>query len=86
MKDHLITEENQKQECGYCHNTLTGSWESVHEQEIHYKKTTCDCCNKEAWLKADFLGSGHDTWNEKKKPSKPLDDHIREIKDTEIVG
>jgi len=86
MKDHLIQEEDQRQECGYCHNALQGKWESIHLHEIHYKKTTCGECERDAWVKADFLGSGHDEWNEKKKPVKPLDDHITEIEDMKVVG
>ena len=74
-----MKEQIKAEQCGYCHTALEGSWVSVHEQELHYKKTTCSGCEKESWVKADFLGDGNDSWSEKKKPGKPLDDFIKEI-------
>jgi len=83
VKDHLIKED--KQDCGYCHSRLSGPWESVHEGDIHYKRTTCGDCSKDVWIKAGYMGDGHDSWNEKGKPEKSLDDHITEIESIKII-
>jgi len=80
MKD----EEDFLEKCGYCHHSL-GEWSSVHEKDVHYKKSTCGSCEKETWVKADFMGSGHDEWNKREKPKKPLDDHIKEIETVKVL-
>jgi phage FluMu protein Com len=67
MKDHLMTEAHLKVVCPYCSKDINEEvWESKHDDEIHYKQMSCDC-GKNVWIRVDFHGSGHDSWDGTKK-------------------
>lgn len=78
---HLFTEEDFLRQCPYCRRELTKAnsfnWSSKFEGEIHYKFFNCDCGN-ELKIKVSFHGSGHDSWNKKKK-QRTIDDKIKEV-------
>lgn len=82
---HLVKEEDQKENCGYCSTPVDSEWKSVHIGDKHYKSTICTKCGKDIMIKVGFLGSGHDSWSEKKKPKKPIDEHIKEVETIKIV-
>ena len=48
--------------CLYCSESLSEEvWRSEWREHVHhYKSVKCDDCGKKNWLKASFLGSGHD--------------------------
>lgn len=67
MKEHLMTETHQKVVCPYCSKDIRKeAWESRHDDEIHYKQMSCEC-GKKVWIRVDFHGSGHDSWDSSKK-------------------
>lgn len=64
MRDHLIKQEECKQCCLYCNKNLSGNkWNSEWDGGNHYKITKCSC-GKKVRVEVDFIGSGHDDWNE----------------------
>jgi len=68
-----VIQEVQKEVCPYCKRNINGSWKSEFDLKHHYKVFNCEC-GKKVWIKLNFNGSGHDTWDKKsikiKKASK----------------
>ena len=56
-------------ECLYCSQSLSQElWRSEWKEHVHhYKSVKCDDCGRKNWLKAQFLGSGHDRVSQKGK-------------------
>ncbi len=50
--------------CIYCGREIKKEqWKSEHIGQIHYKTAKCSC-GKELRVEVDFIGSGHDNWQE----------------------
>lgn len=79
---HIVNEDDQMKICVYCGNNLSeNKWKSVFLQDFHYKTTNCKC-GKKAFLKINFLGSGHDKW--KGKDSECLEKLKKDMKKKQI--
>ncbi len=64
MDHHLFNEDCLKAQCYHCGKVLKGKeWKSEFHKEFHYKSTVCDC-GRELSVKVDFIGSGHDSWDQ----------------------
>jgi len=61
-KFQLVSEDDMVGSCVYCGRPLKG-WKSEFLTNTHYKTCSCEC-GKESCVKVDFLGSGHDGWEE----------------------
>lgn len=87
MKEHLMTEKDMQKFCLYCskkHKEL--EWNSEFYREVHYKVIECDC-GKISRVKAEFLGSGHDCWNEKNSPpQEKLEKKIKILEKIRIIS
>lgn len=72
---HAAKENDQRFICIYCKKSLLkDKWESKFSGEIHYKTAKCEC-GKEARIKVDFHGSGHDSWEKE----STIDDKVKII-------
>lgn len=50
--------------CVYCGDEESERlWVSEWNCEHHYKSFICKKCGKKTYVKVDFHGSGHDSWN-----------------------
>ena len=93
MKDHLVKEHENVWNCLYCNSDLgANDWNSIWEGQFHYKLTVCKKCGRKHRVKVDFIGSGHDDWEEQvnlvfdeegkikieNKKKKSVEDRIRE--------
>lgn len=83
---HLVREPDFVKQCPYCNReakpTHMHKWRSEFHWGIHYKTLVCNC-GKELRVKVGFHGSGHDSWNKKKKES--LDDKVKVIEKYKVV-
>lgn len=83
MPHHNLKEQEMRFCCVYCGKDLNKSagWNSEHDSEFHYKAIRCEC-GKHVWIRAQFEGSGHDTWDGSKEWIKKItanvDDHLTE--------
>jgi len=59
-KFQLIDENDLKTHCCYCNSKLK-DWKSEFLTNTHYKTCVCSC-GKKVSVKVDFMGSGHDEW------------------------
>ncbi len=66
-------------QCLYCSQSLCEElWRSEWKEHVHhYKSVKCDDCGKKNWLKAPFLGSGHDQVSQ--KGTKTIESVIRRV-------
>ena len=59
---NVVNDSDQRFNCIYCGKNLVDSkWKSDFCEDKHYKLTICEC-GKEARMKVEFFGSGHDNW------------------------
>jgi len=68
--EHILSKLEGIQ-CLYCSESLSEElWRSEWKEHVHhYKSVKCDDCGKKNWLKAPFLGSGHDWVSQKNRKS-----------------
>lgn len=63
---HLMTEESTLHICPQCFKTVPANWDSEFDHsatDIMYKVFNCECGYKIS-MRANFDGSGDDTWND----------------------
>jgi len=81
---NLLTEEDLKFSCHYCHHVAGEDWKSEFYNHTHYKTTNCPGCGVKNSITVDFEGSGHDDWSGKNnwkndlKNNDPLQDVVEE--------
>ncbi len=68
--EHILSKIEGIQ-CLYCSESLSEEvWRSEWKEHVHhYKSVKCDDCGKKNWVKAQFLGSGHDAVSVLRKKS-----------------
>jgi hypothetical protein len=73
MHNPLLIEECLKSICCYCGSEISQKpWESEFLADFHYKSITCNSCHKKITTKVNFLGSGHDSWDNTKVWTKQV--------------
>ncbi|MDP7115739.1 MAG: hypothetical protein QF632_04020 [Candidatus Woesearchaeota archaeon] len=83
MREHLVDEDHQKVKCLYCNNEKhLKEWTSEFESELHYKIFICDCGAKTR-IRMDFMGSGHDNWDENNPPEMEESEEKGDIEELE---
>lgn len=61
----MFNESDQTNFCPYCKRDLSNTkWKSTWHGATHYKSADCTC-GRCLTLRADFHGSGHDSWDGK---------------------
>jgi len=81
VRFHLFKTENTKDQCPYCGKEFDkkAEWDSEFHLEMHYKSIKCEC-GKDNFIKVEFHGSGHDTWDGKpswKRKDKSFDSIVQ---------
>ena len=71
--------------CGYCstnfeNQEVESQWDELDEQNHHYKSVSCNNCSKKSWVKADFIGSGHDSGIEEEESIESMIRKVQEGK------
>ena len=76
---HIFNEQDLTNFCPYCKKDLSNAnWKSSFHGAVHYKQTDCTC-GRCLTLRADFHGSGHDSWSGKGNWKDVVDNLGKEV-------